>query len=118
MARFETVDAYVGSFPADVQPKLASVRAAIREALPEARETISYDIPTFTLNDRYAVYFAGWKGHISLYPVPTGGDDFERRLAPFKAGKGTLKFPLDKPIPLDLVRDVAALLATQRAERG
>jgi uncharacterized protein YdhG (YjbR/CyaY superfamily) len=117
VAKFESVDAYIESFPADVQPRLEAVRTAIREALPEARETISYDIPTFTLNDRYAVYFAGWKQHISLYPVPSGDEEFERRLAPFRAGRGTLKFPLDEPIPLDLVGQVASLLATARAGR-
>jgi uncharacterized protein YdhG (YjbR/CyaY superfamily) len=117
MAKFESVDAYIASFPPDVRPKLDAVRGAIREAIPGARETISYDIPTFVLDDHPAVYFAGWKEHISLYPLPTGDDDLEHRMTPFKSGKGTLKFPLDRPIPLDLVGQVAATLAVERAGR-
>lgn len=116
MAKFESVDAYIGSFPPDVRPKLESVRQAISHALPGTEETISYDIPTFTLNGRYVVYFAGWKRHISVYPIPSGDEPLERELAPYVSGKGTLKFPLDKPIPLELVERLARLLLRQRTD--
>ncbi len=109
-----TIDEYIDTFSADVQEILQEVRKRIRNALPTADETISYGIPTFTLGDRYLVYFAGWKHHISVYPVPTGDATFEREIEPFRAGKGTLKFPLAQPIPYGLVERVAALLLEER----
>ena len=80
----------------------------------EAAETISYQIATFTLNGSAFVYFAGWKHHVAVYPIPSGDEAFERELAPYRAAKGTLKFPLKQPIPFDLIERVAALLAAQR----
>jgi uncharacterized protein YdhG (YjbR/CyaY superfamily) len=82
--------------------------------VPKAEEKISYQIPTFALDGRYLVYFAGWKNHISVYPLPEADEAFERELAPYKSGKGTVKFPLNKPIPYDLIGRLAALLAEQR----
>jgi uncharacterized protein YdhG (YjbR/CyaY superfamily) len=116
MAKFETIDAYIASFPPDVQAKLNAVRRVIRRAAPQTEETISYGIPTFTLDGKYLVYFAGWKHHISLYPIPTVDDAVDLKLAPYKAAKGTLRFPLDEPIPLDLVEVVAAALLRQRLD--
>jgi uncharacterized protein YdhG (YjbR/CyaY superfamily) len=112
--KFETVDGYIASFPDDVQKVLRKVRATIRKAVPKAEEKISYQIPTFALDGRYLVYFAGWKNHISVYPLPEADEAFERELAPYKSGKGTVKFPLNKPIPYDLIGRLAALLAEQR----
>jgi uncharacterized protein YdhG (YjbR/CyaY superfamily) len=115
MGKFETVEAYLGSFPDEVRPVLEQVRTAIRAAVPGAQETISYDIPTFKLDGRAVVYFAGWKHHVSVYPIPRADEALERDLAPFRAAKGTLKFPLDRPIPYELIGRAAALLATQRS---
>lgn len=109
-----TIDQYIDTFPADVQTIMREVRRRIRHALPTADETISYGIPTFTLDGRYLVYFAGWKHHISVYPVPTGDATFEREIEPYRAGKGTLKFPLAEPIPYELIERVAALLLEDR----
>jgi uncharacterized protein YdhG (YjbR/CyaY superfamily) len=117
-AKPTTIDDYIASFPADVQAILQEVRRIIRNAVPAADETISYGIPTFTFDGRYLVYFAGWKRHISVYPVPTGDATFEREIDPFRAGKGTLKFPLDKPIPYDLIERVTALLVQERTSGG
>jgi uncharacterized protein YdhG (YjbR/CyaY superfamily) len=117
MARFETVDEYIASFPTDVQEKLESVRAAIRAVVPGTEERISYGIPTFALDDRYVVYFSGWKAHVSVYPIPDADPALERELKPHMAGKGTLKFPLSKPMPLDLIARVAARLLEQRKAR-
>jgi uncharacterized protein YdhG (YjbR/CyaY superfamily) len=89
-----------------VQKILEKIRATIREAAPQAKETISYGIPTFTLNGRYFVYFAGYKKHISLYPAPRGDVKFKDELSAYKGGKGTLQFPLDQPIPYDLIRRI------------
>ena len=110
-----TIDAYIDTFPADVQAILEEVRRRIRNVLPAADETISYGVPSFTLDGRYLVYFAGWKHHISVYPIPTGDATFEEEIEPYLAGKGTLKFPLAEPVPYDLIERVAALLLGERA---
>jgi uncharacterized protein YdhG (YjbR/CyaY superfamily) len=109
--RFATIDQYIGSFPEDVQVILEEVRRRIRDVVPEAGETISYRIPTMTLNGRHLVYFAAWKNHISVYPVPAVDESFEQELAPYRAGRGTVRFPLDKPIPYGLIERLSALLA-------
>jgi len=82
--------------------------------VPEATEGISYKIAGFALDGRYFVSVAGWKRHFSLYPIPGADPAFDRRLAPYKAGKGTLKFPLDEPVPVDIIRGVARRLVEQR----
>jgi uncharacterized protein YdhG (YjbR/CyaY superfamily) len=112
-----TIDDYIDTFPADVQTILQEVRRTIGNAAPAADETISYGIPTFTLGGRYLVYFAGWKHHISVYPIPTGDANLEREIEPYVAGKGTLKFPLAEPIPYDLIERVAALLLEERTRQ-
>jgi len=109
-----TVDEYIASFPPDMQAVLETVRAAIRAAAPGTEERISYGIPTFTLDGRYVVYFSGWKRHVAVYPVPGGDAVLTRELAPYRAGKGTLRFPLDRPMPLELIGRVAARLLEQR----
>jgi uncharacterized protein YdhG (YjbR/CyaY superfamily) len=114
VAKFETVDDYIASFPVDVQVKLDAVRAAMADAAPGTEQTITYDIPTFTLDGRYIVYFAGWKRHISVYPIPNADEAFEKELAPYVSGRGTLRFALDEPIPLELIRRVVGGLMTQR----
>jgi uncharacterized protein YdhG (YjbR/CyaY superfamily) len=114
MAKFESIDEYVASFSEEVQAILEQVRTTIRAAVPGVEETISYDIPTFKVGGRPVVYFAGWKQHVSVYPIPHADDAFERELAPFRAAKGTLKFPLDRPIPYELIGRAAGLLAAQR----
>lgn len=98
-----TIDEYIAGFPSDVQELLEKVRATIREAAPGAEETISYQIPTFKIAGRPVIYFAGHKKHIGLYPVPAGNAEFEEDLAVYGAGKGTAKFPLNRPIPFDLI---------------
>jgi uncharacterized protein YdhG (YjbR/CyaY superfamily) len=112
--QFATIDQYISSFPEDVQIVLQEVRRRIRNVVPAAGETISYRIPAVTLGGRHLVYFAGWKHHISLYPVPAADEAFERELAPYLAGKGTVRFPLRQPIPYDLIERLVALLAQQR----
>ena len=111
---FATVDEYIGSFPEDVRTLLEEIRRRIRAAVHEAAETISYQIPTFTLDGSAFVYVAGWKHHIAVYPIPVGDEAFELELAPYRAAKGTLKFPLRRPIPYDLIERVAVVLAEQR----
>jgi uncharacterized protein YdhG (YjbR/CyaY superfamily) len=115
MARFESVETYLASFPEEIQAILEQVRTTIRTAVPAAEETISYDIPTFKVGGKPVVYFAGWKHHVSVYPIPEADVALERELAPFRAAKGTLKFPLERPIPYELIGRAAGLLAAQRS---
>ena len=116
--KFASVEEYIGSFPAGVQAILEQVRRAILDAVPGAGETISYHIPTITLDGRLLLYFAGWKRHISLYPAPAGDESFERRIEPYRAEKSTVKFPLSRPIPYDLIEQVARLRAEQLQRGG
>jgi uncharacterized protein YdhG (YjbR/CyaY superfamily) len=114
--KFGSVEEYIGSFPADVQPILEQVRRAILGAVPGAGETISYHMPTITLGGRMLLHFAGWKNHISLYPAPAGDEALERRLGPYRSARSTLKFPLSQPVPYDLIAQVAQLRVRQREE--
>ena len=120
MATFTSVDDYIATFPADVQRTLEQVRAAIRAVVPGTDERISYGIPTFALNGQYVVYFSGWKRHVSVYPIPDTSADptLERELKPYMAGKGTLKFALDEPMPIELIQRVAKRLLEQRKARS
>jgi uncharacterized protein YdhG (YjbR/CyaY superfamily) len=113
-AQFTTIDQYIASFPEDVQIILQEVRRRIRYIVPAVGETISYQMPAITLDDRPLVHFAAWKQHISLYPVPAADEVFVRELAPYLAGKGTVRFPLDKPIPYDIIERLVTLLVQQR----
>jgi len=85
---------------------LKELRAGIKTAAPETLKKISYQIGAFELNGRNLVHFAGWKNHVSMYPIPSGTEAFQKELTPYKAGKGTLKFPLDKPLPLKLISKI------------
>ncbi|MGY2055448.1 iron chaperone [Nocardia gipuzkoensis] len=110
----ENIDAYLAGFPDDVREILSGIRAAIRRALPDATEAISYDIPTFKLHGRNVVHFAGWKQHVSLYPIPDDDPALERELEPYRAGKGTLRFRLGEPVPYELIARIATALAERR----
>jgi len=98
-----TIDEYIAEFPADVQKILQKIRATIRKAAPGAAEAISYQIPTFKLDGKNMIHFAAFKTHIGLYPAPRGVAEFEDELADYRRGKGTVQFPLDKPIPYGLI---------------
>ena len=102
---FETVNEYISSFPVDIQDLLQQVRHAIREAAPGAKELISYQIPGFTLRGSL-VWFAAFKGHIGFYPKASGIEAFKEKLSAYEISKGTVRFPLDKPIPLDLIQEI------------
>jgi uncharacterized protein YdhG (YjbR/CyaY superfamily) len=113
--RFTTVEQYLGTFPDDVRTKLEAVRAAIREVAPDATEGISYQIPGFKMN-YWFVYYSGWKDFISMYPVPAGDEAFRAEAAPYLSGKSTMRFPLDRPLPLQLIAKVARLRLADDAE--
>lgn len=101
-AKPNSIDEYIADFPEEVQRVLAQVRATIRAAAPEAQEAIAYAMPAFKLNGPL-VYFAGYKNHIGFYATPTGHKAFAAELSVFKQGKGSVQFPLDQPMPLDLI---------------
>jgi uncharacterized protein YdhG (YjbR/CyaY superfamily) len=112
-----TIDEYIAGFPPDVQEILQQVRLTIRQAAPEAQETISYQMPTFTLHGNL-VHFGGFKHHIGFYPVPSGIEAFREELAPYIAGKGSVRFPLDQPIPYDLISRIVAFRVTENIEKA
>lgn len=97
-----TTDEYIAQFPPDVREILQNLRAVIKEAAPEATEKISYQMPTFYLNGNL-VHFAAYARHIGFYPAPSGIEAFKEELSPYKGAKGSVQFPLDKPLPMDLI---------------
>lgn len=115
--RFASVDDYIASYPEETRTQLARVRTAIRTAVPDAREKISYGMATFVLDGKPLLYFAGWKNHVGVYPVPTGDAAFEEAIRPFRRAKDTVRFPITKPVPLDLVATIARLCVKRAAER-
>jgi uncharacterized protein YdhG (YjbR/CyaY superfamily) len=98
-----TIDAYIATFPTDVQTRLTAVRQAIHKAAPDAVEAIKYRMPTFVLNGRNLVHFAGYAHHIGFYPTPSGIEAFKKELARYPSAKGSVQFPLDRPIPYPLI---------------
>ena len=104
--RFKTMDEYIKTFPEDVQGILEKMRQTIQKAAPEATEAISYQMPTFKLNGKNLVHFAAWKSHIGFYPTPSGTEAFKKELSRYKGAKGSVQFPLEEPIPYDLVKKV------------
>jgi uncharacterized protein YdhG (YjbR/CyaY superfamily) len=99
---YTTIDQYIAGFPVDVQEILEKIRMTIHQAAPEAQEAIKYAIPTFTLKGNL-IHFAAFKKHIGLYPAPTGIEQFKQELSIYKQAKGSVQFPLDQPIPYDLI---------------
>jgi uncharacterized protein YdhG (YjbR/CyaY superfamily) len=101
-----TIDEYIAGFPTEIQTVLVQIRALIKKAAPDADESISYGIPAFKQNGRPLVYIAGFKNHIGFYPIPTGIEAFKKEFSGYKTGKGSIQFPLDKPMPLDLIMKI------------
>jgi uncharacterized protein YdhG (YjbR/CyaY superfamily) len=102
---FKTIDEYIESFPKDIQVILGELRQAIREAAPHSEETISYQMPAFRQNG-ILVYFAVFKSHIGFFPTASGVSAFKEKLSDYETSKGTIRFPLDKPLPLDLIKEI------------
>jgi uncharacterized protein YdhG (YjbR/CyaY superfamily) len=115
---FKSVDEYIASQPEAVQSRLGRVRSAIREALPRAEEVISYQIPTYNLHGCAVLYFAGWKQHYSLYPATERVvAAFKDELSSYEVSKGTIRLPLNQPVPVKLIGRIAKLRAKEVAER-
>lgn len=101
-----SIDEYIAGFPAETRTMLDEIRALISASAPGATETISYAIPTFDLNGRHLVHFAGYQNHVGLYPTPSGIEAFSEELEPYKSGKGSAQFPLGQPLPADLIQRI------------
>ena len=112
-----TIDEYIADFPRDVQEILEKIRVTIRIAAPDAEETIKYRMPTFTLKGNL-VYFEVFKKHIGFYTVPTGIEAFKSELSAYEGGKGSVKFPLDRPIPFDLISRIVKFRVKENLERA
>jgi uncharacterized protein YdhG (YjbR/CyaY superfamily) len=113
-AKFASVDDYIAALPADQQEITQRVRGTILDALPDAGEKISYNIPAVTVDGKVLVYFAAWKKFVSLYPAPRADDDFERAVAPYRGAKDALQFRWTEPIPWDLITRVVRVMLDQR----
>ena len=113
----KNIDEYIAGFPNDVQEILEKIRMTIRKAAPDAEETIKYQIPTFTLKGNL-VHFAAFKKHIGFYPPATGNEKFKNELSGYQGAKGSVKFPLDKPIPFDLISKIVKFRVKENSERA
>jgi uncharacterized protein YdhG (YjbR/CyaY superfamily) len=110
------MDEYISQFPKNITYILEDLRRLIKESAPEAEETINYGIPTFKLNGNL-VHFAAFKNHIGFYPTPSAVVAFKKELAPFKQAKGSVQFPLDKPIPFDLVKKIVKFRVKENEQK-
>ncbi len=114
--KYDTIDQYIQSFPQEVQKILKKVRKTIKKAAPEANEAISYSIPTFKLHGNL-VHFAAFKNHISFFPTSSGVANFTNELSKYKTSRGTIQFPLDQPIPYDLIAKITKFRVKEASEK-
>ncbi|WP_374173485.1 iron chaperone [Flavobacterium tructae] len=112
----ENIDEYIGSFPNNVQEVLERIRMTVQNAAPYAKEKISYSMPAFEQNG-IVVYFAAFKNHIGLYALPSGHDAFKEELSKYKSGKGSVQFPLNQPIPYDLITEIVKFRVKENLEK-
>jgi len=113
----KNIDEYIAGFPDDVQEILEKIRMTIREAAPDAEEKISYQMPTFTMKGNL-VHFAAYRKHIGLYPAPRGIEKFKKELSAYEGAKGSVRFPLDKPIPFGLISRIVKFRVKDNLERA
>ena len=113
----QTVEAYISQFPEPVRDKLKTIRALIHETVPEALGTISYGMPTFKLKGVNLIHFAAFKHHIGLYPMPSGIEQFSAELKLYKHARGSVQFPLDQPVPFDLIKRVALFRVDEESRK-
>jgi uncharacterized protein YdhG (YjbR/CyaY superfamily) len=114
----QSIDEYIAAFPPETQAVLQEMRALIHASAPDATETITYAIPTFDLNGKHLVHFAGFAKHVGFYPVPSGMEAFKEELRPYKQGKGSVQFPLGQPLPADLIRRIVEFRVGENTRRA
>jgi len=112
----ENIDSYIAAFPTAVQTQLKQIRSFVRAAAPEAQETIKYGMPTFTLSGNL-VFFAAFKNHIGFYALPSGNAAFQKELSVYKTGKGSIQFPIDQPLPAELITRIVQLRIKENLEK-
>jgi uncharacterized protein YdhG (YjbR/CyaY superfamily) len=115
-SKVQTIDDYISTFPDDVQAVLGAIRRTIKKSAPQAVEAISYRIPTFKLNGNL-VHFAAFKNHVGFYPGPSGIKAFKTELSSYKWSKGSVQFPLEKPVPFDLIKKIVAYRVKENLEK-
>ncbi len=111
------VDEYIASFSEEIQERLRQIRQVIKENAPDAAESIAYGMPAYKLNKKPLVYFAGYQNHIGFYATPTGHSKFINELSKYKQGKGSVQFPLAKPLPVDLIAKIVRFRVTENNPR-
>jgi uncharacterized protein YdhG (YjbR/CyaY superfamily) len=116
-AGFKSIEEYIAAFPTEIQKILQEMRATIKAAAPDAKEKISYQMPTFDLKGNL-VHFAAFKNHIGFYPTPSGTEAFKDELAPYQAGKGSIRFPIDQPLPLELIGKIVKLRVAENLQKA
>jgi len=113
---FKDIDSYIKSFPSSTQKILEQLRKTIRKAAPDAQETINYGMPTFTLNGNL-VHFAAFRNHIGFYPTPSGIEMFKKEISEYEWAKGSVKFPIEKPLPYDLIARIVKFRVKESLEK-
>ena len=114
---FHSIDEYIGTFPEDIQKLLEEVRATIKAAAPNAEEKISYQMPTFFLKGNL-IHFAAFKNHIGLYPTPCGTEAYKRELSIYQGAKGSVRLPIDKPLPLKLISKIVKFRVAENLKKA
>lgn len=117
MDKVTTVDEYILHFPSEVQEILQALRKLVKDTVPEAEEKISYQMPTYYLNGNL-IHFAAYKNHIGFYPTPSGIEAFKNELSNYKGAKGSVQFPIDKPMPFDLIRKIVEFRALENKNKA
>lgn len=116
-AGFRSIDEYIATFPEDIQKILQEIRATVQAAAPDAKEKISYQMPTFDLKGNL-VHFAAFKNHIGFYPTPSGTEAFREEIARYQGAKGSIRFPLNEPMPLDLIRRIVEFRVAENLKKA
>ena len=116
-ATAKDIDEYIAGFPKDIQAILQKIRQTVKKAAPDATEKISYQMPTFYLNGNL-VHFAAFKNHIGFYPTPSGTAKFKKEISGYQAAKGSIQFPLDQPIPYDLIRQIVEFRVKENSAKA
>lgn len=117
MKSYETVEEYIGSFPTEIQITLEQLRKAIKSNAPDTIESMSYGMPGYKLNNKPLVYFGGFKKHIGFFPTPSGVEAFKKDLSDYTTSKGTIQFPLNKPLPLSLITKIVKFRVKENAAK-
>lgn len=113
---FKSIEEYISTFPNEVKERLEEIRKLVKKEAPEAVESISYGMPTFKLNGKPLVYFAGYEHHIGFYPIPSGIEAFKKELSIYKQGKGSVQFPLNQPLPTELIEKIVKFRVQENKE--